>query len=413
MEAVAIGREIVHLVSQSRLIHDSECVNLNPAGNAMNPRAEALLAQGLGSRPSLGYPGAKQEMGLEAIERIEVIAAELAAEIFGARFVEFRVGSGALANLYAFMATTKPGDAIVAPPAAIGGHASHHAGGAAGLYGLVTHPAPVRPDAFSVDIDPLRELVARHRPKLITIGGSLNLFPHPVREIRRIADEVGAWVLYDAAHMAGPIAGRAWQQPLAEGAHVMTMSTYKSLGGPAGGLILTNEPALAERLDKIAYPGLTANFDVAKTAALALTLVDWKVHGHAYAQMMLATAHALAEALDVAGLPVYASDRGYTMSPQFALEAASYGGGRVAAQRLRRANILTCGVALPLPELAADTNGLRVGTPEIARRGMEPKDMKPLASLIARVLQSDKDPSAIAPEVTAFRRGFDGVRFAL
>jgi glycine hydroxymethyltransferase len=191
----------------------------------------------------------------------------------------------------------------------------------------------------------------------------------------------------------------------------MTMSTYKSLGGPAGGLILTNEPALAERLDKIAYPGLTANFDVAKTAALALTLVDWKVHGRAYARMMLATAQALAEALDAAGLPVFASDRRYTMSPQFALEAASYGGGQAAARRLRRANILTCGVTLPLPEVAGDANGLRVGTPEIARRGMEPKDMKPLASLIARALQSDTDSSAIAPEVTAFRRRFDGVRF--
>ena len=230
-EADAIACEITRLAEQSRVIHDCECINLNPAGNVMNPRAEALLAQGLGSRPSLGYPRAKQEMGLEAIEKIEVIAAVLAAEVFDARFVEFRVGSGTLANLYVFMATSKPGDAVIVPPAAGGGHVSHHASGAAGLYGLFPHSATVDPSSHSADPNELRDIARKYRPKLITIGGSLNLFPHPVREIRRIADEVDAWVLYDAAHMAGPIAAGAWQQPLQEGAHVMTMSTYKSLGG--------------------------------------------------------------------------------------------------------------------------------------------------------------------------------------
>ena len=109
--------EIERLAAENRRIHDVECVNLNPATNVMNPRAEALLSAGLGSRPSLGYPGEKYEMGLEAIEQIEIIAAELAAEVFGARYAEVRVGSGALANLYAFMATCRPGDTIIAPPA--------------------------------------------------------------------------------------------------------------------------------------------------------------------------------------------------------------------------------------------------------------------------------------------------------
>ena len=97
-------------------------------------------------------------------------------------------------------------------------------------------------------------------------------------------------MLFDAAHMSGMIAGRAWQQPLEEGAHVMTMSTYKSLGGPPSGLIVTNEAEIAQRLDAIAYPGLTANFDAAKSAALAMTLLDWKAHGRAYAAEMGATA---------------------------------------------------------------------------------------------------------------------------
>ncbi len=226
-----VAARIEALVVQNAAIHDAECFNLNPATNVMNPAAEAVLSRGLGSRPSLGYPGDKYEMGLEAMEEIEVIAAELAAEVFGARYAEIRVGSGALSNLYGFMALTKPGDAIIAPPPSVGGHVTHHAAGCAGLYGLVTHAAPVNADGYTIDINALKLMAERVRPKLITIGGSLNLFAHPVAEVRAIADSVGAKVLFDAAHQCGIIAGKVWANPLDQGAHLMTMSTYKSLGG--------------------------------------------------------------------------------------------------------------------------------------------------------------------------------------
>ena len=260
----------------------------------MNPRAEALLASGIGSRPSLGYPGDKYEMGLEAIEEIEVIAAALASEVFHARFAEIRVASGAMANLYAFMATCAPGDTIIAPPATIGGHVTHHGPGCAGLYGLRCLQAPINADGYTVDLDGLRAMALKEHPKLITVGGSLNLFEHPVREVRAIADEVGAKVLFDAAHQCGIIAGGAWSNPLDHGAHLMTMSTYKRLGGPAGGLIVTNDAELAQALDQIAFPGMTANFDAAKSAALAVTLLDWRAFGAAYARAMIDLAQALA-----------------------------------------------------------------------------------------------------------------------
>jgi glycine hydroxymethyltransferase len=406
-----IERDLIAYVAENRAIHERDCVNLNPATNVMNPKAEALLAAGIGSRPSLGYPGDKYEMGLEGIEKIEVLAAELAAEVFGARYAEIRVGSGALANLYVFMMAAKPGDVIIAPPPAIGGHVTHHGAGAAGFYGVVTHPAPVDPVRYTVDIDALRADARRLRPKLITIGGSLNLFPHPIAEIRAIADEVGALVLFDAAHMSGMIAGRAWQQPLEEGAHVMTMSTYKSLGGPPSGLILTNDAQIAERLDAIAYPGLTANFDAAKSAALAVTLLDWKVHGRAYAAAMGATAMALAEALVAHGVPVFARDRGITRSHQFAIEAGAYGGGQTAAKGLRQANILTCGIGLPIAPVEGDVNGLRIGTPEIVRWGMTPDDMPTLAGFIAGALADDRASRSLAENVTTFRRRFSSLHF--
>ncbi|MEM1352577.1 MAG: aminotransferase class I/II-fold pyridoxal phosphate-dependent enzyme, partial [Pseudomonadota bacterium] len=369
----ALLDQIDRLAVRNREIHEQECFNLNPATNVMNPRAEALLSSGIGSRPSLGYPGDKYEMGLEAIEEIEVIAAELCYEIFQAKYAEIRVASGAMANLYGFMATCKPGDTIIAPPASIGGHVTHHLAGCAGLFGLRTIDAPTDAEGYSIDLDHLRALAKRERPRLITVGGSLNLFEHPVKDIRAIADEVGAKVLFDAAHQCGIIAGKAWRNPLAEGAHLMTMSTYKSLGGPAGGLIVTNDADLAKSLDAIAFPGMTANFDAAKSAALAVTMIDWRDFGVDYAAQMISMAKALAARLDDNGIPVFAGRGGFTASHQFAVLAERFGGGQTASRILRQAGFLACGIGLPVSDVAGDTNGLRIGTPELVRWGMTEK----------------------------------------
>mgnify|MGYP002630184466 CR=1 FL=1 len=407
--ADGIDERLHGLVERNRHIHEVETLNLNPATNTMNPRAEALLSAGLGSRPSLGYPGQKCEMGLEAIEEIEVMAAELAAEVFGATHAEVRVPSGALANLYAFLATTDPGDAIIAPPPEIGGHVTHHRDGAAGLHRLEVHAAPVDAARYSVDIDRLREQAHRVRPKLITIGGSLNLAHHPVGSIRSIADEVGAKVLFDAAHLSGPIAGGTWPSPLAEGAHLMTMSTYKSLGGPPAGLLLTNEAEIAERVDAIAYPGLTANFDVGKTAALVITLLDWKSHGHSYAREMTKSAQTLATALAARDVAVHGVDRVWTKSHAFALDARTFGGGHELALRLRRANLLASAIGLPTDTSEATGGGLRIGLNEAVRWGMRSTDMAELADLVARAVHDD--PDSVAEDVTALRSRFDTLAF--
>lgn len=403
--------ELERLVEANRQIHDRDCLNLNPATNIMNPLAEAMLSAGLGSRASLGHPGDKYEMGLEAIEQIEVMAAELAAEVFQARYAEIRVPSGAIANLYAFMATCEPGDTIIAPPASIGGHVTHHAGGSAGMYRLRTVPAPVDADRFTVDVAALRDLAVEHRPRMITIGASMNLRPHPVAALREIADEVGAVLLFDAAHLCGLIAGGAWPNPLEQGAHLMTMSTYKSLGGPPGGLVVTNEPEIAQRLDSIAYPGLTANFDAGRAAALAVTMLDWKAAGKEYAATMVQTAAELASGLLERGLPVFQGIDGAGESHQFAIEAHQWGGGQSAAKLLRRANLLASGIGLPVDAVDGDMNGLRIGTPELVRLGMKPHDMDELATLVAEGLAPETDHDDLATRVTTWRSRFSGVHF--
>lgn len=410
--AAASSLDIAELVDEladdNRRIHDERCVNLNPAANTMNPRAESLLASGLGSRPSLGYPGEKYEMGLEAIERIEIVAAELAATVFRAPFAEVRCGSGALANLYAFMATCRPGDAIIAPPATIGGHVTHHTAGAAGWFGVTTHPAPVDADRYTIDVDGVAELARRVRPSLITIGGSLNLSHHPVAALREIADEVGATLLFDAAHLSGPIAGGVWPDPLRDGAHVMTMSAYKSLAGPPSGLLVTTDASIAERVEAIAFPGLTANFDAANTAALAMTLLDWREHGERYAADMLDAARQLAEALAAAGVPVHpCGTDGFTASHAFAVDAGP-GGGHAAAQRLARAGLLTSAIGLP----HGDADGVRIGVNEVVRWGVVGGAIDELASLVAQAWHAD-EPADLAATVATFRQRFDEVGYVL
>lgn len=399
-----IDRKLRSLIVRNREIHETECINLNPATNVMNPRAEATMAAGLGSRASLGDPGEKYEMGLEAMEEIEVIAAALVRRQFGCRFAELRVGSGAMANLYAFMATCAPGDPIIVPPASIGGHVTHNVDGAAGLYGLDIHEGPIDAAHHTYDLDALVEQARRVRPKLITIGTSLNLVAHPVAAIREIADEVGARVLYDAAHACGMLAGGVWPLPLDEGADLLTMSTYKSLGGPPSGLILTNDDDLAHRVDSIAYPGLTANFDAGCTAALAITMLDWLEYGDAYAAEMVASAAALAESLIDRGLAVHETAEGPTTSHQLAIDAAAWGTGNVGALLLRRAAILTSEIGLP-----GGRTGIRMGTPETVRWGMTAADMPELAGIIADALTGE--PESVLPRTKALRDRFTELHF--
>ena len=398
---------LTFLADLNKTIHEKDCFNLNPATNVMNPRAEAFLSCGIGSRPSLGYPGDKYEMGLEAIEEIEVVASSLVAEIFCSKFAEIRVPSGAMANLFSFMAVCKPGDTIIVPPASIGGHVTHHNPGCAGLFGLNIIEAPIDKDYYSVDIDQLRELALRERPKLITLGGSLNLFQHPVSAVSSIAKEVGATLLFDAAHQCGLIAGNAWENPLDLGADIVTMSTYKSLGGPPGGAIVTNNAEIAEKIDSIAFPGMTANFDAAKSAALAVTMLDWKEFGKQYVTEMVLMSKTLASSLEEYGIPIFFGALGHTQSHQFAVLAEEFGGGQRASKLLRKSGFLACGIGLPVKDLVGDMNGLRFGTPELVRWGMQAKHSNKLAGLVAKALKGYN----VSEQVSEWRRTFNKIHF--
>jgi glycine hydroxymethyltransferase len=413
LEPAALAAAVEAWARRQERWTDAECINLNAATNVMSPRARALLGGSLGPRPSLGYAGDKYETGLAGGERIEVAAAELARTLFHAAFAEIRVLSGSLANLYAFMALARPGDPILVVPETAAGHATHHRSGAAGLYGLAIHEIPFDPDAMNLDLEALARRAREIRPAVILIGASLVLFPYDIGGVRRIADAVGARLMFDAAHVAGLIAGGVFPQPLDYGADVMTMSTYKSFGGPPGGLVLTNDAAIAERLDRIAFPGLTANTDLGRVAALAVAEADLVAHGAAYARRCVDNARGLGAALAAEGFALMGAADGYTRSHHVAVDARSLGGGTAAARLLEPANVLATGIPLPVEPVAGDYNGLRLGTQEVTRWGMGPAEMAAVARLMARRLLHGEPPTDVARSATALRATFQTIGYCV
>jgi glycine hydroxymethyltransferase len=410
-------RRIGALVDEQARWVDRECLNLNAATNVMNPYAAQLLASGIGSRPSLGLPGDKYETGLAPGEELEVMASELARRTFRCAYAEIRLLSGAMANLAVYMATTRPGDVIFSLPPAAGGHATHQPFATPGLYGLDVRAIPLVANeataTWQVDLDALAAAARAAKPRLFILGGSLALAPYPIHEVAAIAHEVGARLQFDAAHLSLLIAGEAFQQPLREGADVISGSTYKALGGPSGGVILTDDAELAARLDGIIYPGLTANNDLGRVAALAVALSDVVVHGREYATHCVATAQALAMALAAEGFPVAGNPPVYTLTHHVALDARRWNGGTRAARLLEPANILATGIGLPFPALASDQNGLRLGVQELVRWGIGPAEMRPIARFLARVLLKREEASTLRDEVIAMRASFQQLQYVL
>ena len=418
----AIDAHLHALVELQERHVNERCLNLYAGTNIVNPRMASLLGSSIGGRPNLGSPGDTYNRGMDAGSEISLLTDALIGSLFRADFVETRVPSGSIANQYAYLATCRPGDTIVAFSDAAAGHVTHHAAGAAGWLGLVTHDAPWNAESMDVDLDEFAQQIDRVKPKLVVMAGSMCLFPYAVREVRAIADTIGAFVLFDAAHMGGMIAGGRFQDPLREGAHLMTGSTYKSFGGPPSGMILTNDAPLAERLDAIAYPGFTANFDLAKSAALGLGALDMHTYGAAYADQCIANAQALAkhlaaESLDVFHVPGrvgHADLRGghpFTVSQHVALGAARYGGGNGAARKLEQANILCSSIGLPRPQVSDEANGIRLGTQELTRWGLREHDMETVARLFADALLARRPSESVAGDVATMRRDFSTVHF--
>jgi glycine hydroxymethyltransferase len=380
---------------------EDECLLLYAGTNVPSPLVAGLHEAALAAQPSMGYPGDKYQAGLEPIDVIEVAAAGAVARVMGAEFAEVRPTSATLANLAVYTALARPGDTIAVLPDWAGGHLSHHEAGAAGVRGLRVAPLPYDAERLDVDVQALPEFLARERPVLVVVGASLMLFPHRLREIAAALDVP---LVYDASHVAGLIAEGRFQAPLAEGADLMTFSTYKSFGGPPGGAIVTADERLAERVATAAYPGLTANYDASRLLPLLGAVLEHERSAGAYADQCIANAQALARALSAAGFAVLGAARGLTASHHVALDARPFGGGHAAALALAEAGILLSEIGIPCdPE-----GGLRFGTQAVTRQGFTEEDMPAIAGACAAVLLRRE-----RPDVAAIRRRHTGLHHVM
>jgi glycine hydroxymethyltransferase len=357
----------------------------------------------LGVRPSLGDPGEKLQPGLEDLEVLEVLTTRAVAATMRARHADARVPSATIANLAAYAGLTDVGATTAALPRWAGGHFNHHLEGAAGIRGHRVVELPYDVAAHDVDVEALPAFLERERPALVALGGSLMLFPHRLAEIVPVVRAAGARVLYDASHVAGLIAGGRFQDPLGDGVDVITFSTYKSFGGPPGGVVATNDAEVAERISAAVYPGLTANYDAGRFRALGIAAAELLEHGAEYAVRCIDCARALGRALHEEGLLVAGAERGFTESHHVAVALPDATSGEWAVGRLARA-----GVYLSATQIGGGDGpvaALRLGTQELVRRGFGPADMAAVAALIARVLEGGEPPCDVRADVMALRRG--------
>ncbi|GBC71855.1 Serine hydroxymethyltransferase [Candidatus Calditenuaceae archaeon HR02] len=407
-----------------RAHHDffRSAIPLVASENVPSPAVREALASDFGNRYAEGYPGERLYAGCRWIDEVELIGVDLAKKVFDAPFADLRPISGVVANLAAYTALAEPGDVMVALAVPHGGHISHGKRSWNGTAGRVRGLEVVRYEfdyeRFNIDVDGTRKRLEKDggvKPKIFMLGASVFLFPHPVREIAGLASEYGAAVVYDAAHVAGLIAGGVFQKPLAEGADVMTMSTHKTLAGPQHGMVVSNEK-YAEQLKNVMFPPLHSNHHLHAVAGVAIALAEALAFYHQYAREIVRNAKAIAEALHEEGLSPLYEELGYTESHIVLIDVSKFMGGRDAEVKLEEAGIVLNRNLIPKDyELKTDyrnPSGVRIGVQEVTRLGMGPSEMKEIARFISRVVVRGEDPKKIRQEVTEFRKDYNKVHYA-
>jgi len=365
----------------------SQAISLYAGANLASPRVLRLHRPDLAGQPAMGWPGEKVQRGVEEIDHLEMLAMQQTARALGGHHAEVRFLSATMANLAVYTALTRPGDTIAVLSREAGAHQSQLGeDGTAAVRGLRVVHLPYDVDLLDVDPDALLGVVCREAPRLLVVGGSVALFPHDLAVLRAAADAVGAHVLYDASQCAGLIAAGLFQDPLAEGADVVTLSTYKTLGGPAGGAAVTRSPDLARRVSDAAYPTLTSNYDAARLGPLAVAAAEAVEQSPAWAAPSVELAASLARGLADRGVAVLGGDRGYTCSHQVVVDTGRSGGGAIACATLEAHRVLASACPLPTQAPGMAAAGVRLGVQELVRRGALPSSADLLSDLLHAVL---------------------------
>lgn len=386
--------ELLNLVQKHEEWRGKQCLNLIPSENVMSPAVRKLLSSELGHR----YTARDRfYMGTRYIDEIEQYGEEIAKKVFRAKTADLRPLSGHIADLIFLANFTARGDTLMCISPENGGYPGMWKDALAGLLSLKTVPFPFSKDDMNIQVEKAKETIKRVKPKIVIFGASLITFPHPVKDLAKVARENGACVGFDGSHVLGLIAGGQFQDPLREGAYALFGSTHKSFFGPQGGIILADEEH-GEILKEKVYPGFVDNAHWNRIAALTLALAEMEKFGKTYATQVVRNSQTLAKALFDYGFPVICSHLGFTKSHQVIMDYGSYEQGRVIAEKLQLANIITDCV-------------IRIGTCEVTRRGMKEQEMLRIAELIKRTLIDKESPEKIRKDVAKFCDAFQKIEY--
>ena len=392
--------------------------------NIPSPAVREAIVSDFGNRYAEGWPGERVYAGCIYIDEVEIICNELAKKVFKSEFADCRATSGVVANLAIYSAFSNPGDYMLAASIPSGGHISHgkkeHSGTAGLVHGLNIEHYPFSKEDMTIDVDATKKKVSEmisngKKPAIAMFGGSLFLFPHPVKELASFMHDNSIYINYDGAHVAGLIAGGQFQDPIGEGTDSMTMSSHKTLWGPQGGIIVSLERH-ADSIKKAIFPGNTSSHHLHHVAGKAIALAESLEFGKEYAKQVISNAKILAESLANFGFRVLGEKRGYTESHQLAVDVSNFGDGGTIEKELEKANIILNRQLLPGDIKSGKhymhPSGVRIGVPEVTRLGMKESEMKEIASFIKQIVIDKSDPNKVGSAVSKFREQFQKVHYA-
>ena len=430
MEALPnIVGDIVQATRKHEQYRGKECINMIASEGIKSPAVCQMLDQSHdlatryaeGENDAVGHVKKRYYQGQKYMSQIEDLTTDAIKSLFGATWADVRLISGTHANTATFkgLSLASKNNKMVVTPLSCGAHISHDYTGLAGsILGIdnINHVYDI--NEFNIDADKSTYVIRAAKPGIVTFGGSLFLFPHPIKELKAVCDEVGAYIAYDAAHVLGLIAGGQFQDPLREGADFITSSTHKTFPGPQGGVIMGNPdtPAKEKAVRKIqhaVFPLTASSTHLGRLPALGIACLEMKVFGKELAIQIVKNAQTAGQYLYENGVKVLAEHKGFTRSHQLAVDIRSFGGGNKIAQDLEDANIILNKNLLPYDDQSskADPSGLRIGFQDITRCGFGTGDVKHLCDLMLDVIKAKRTPAQVKEDVLALKKEFSGVKY--
>lgn len=371
-----------------------ECLNLIPSENRGSAHMRSMFMTDLGNRYSAPD---KFYRGTRYVDELQSLAEEIARKVFSARYADVRPLSGHTADMAVLLALASKGDTVLSVSPDNGGYPGVSHAGLGKLLGLDNVYFPYDEEAVNIDQKAAASLIKDRKPKVTFFGASFITFPHQTRALSDLSPSGTS--VYDGSHVLGLIAGGEFQDPLREGCSLLVGSTHKSIPGPQGGIILSNNEEVFTKVSSKIHPGIVDNVHLNRVAALAVALLEMMQFGRPYAQQVVRNSQALAKGLAARGVKVRGAAHGFTKSHQVLLD---YDEGRIRgfATRLEAANIIT-------------DNGGRFGTCELTRLGYSAKDMDEVAELVSEVVLGRKAPDVVAKGVRTLVKQYQEPKFVL